>query len=223
MSDKMIAPWWHTVIVLMVFAAAIVSSVDSIGTSTGGPADHGGIPLYVSIICFEWVMFGITWVGTRRRVTLRELMGARWSGRRAFVRNVLITIAFWVVWEGTDKAMDWLLHSGEPANVGAMLPQGMAEFIFWILLSTSAGICEEFVFRGYLQRQFAALTRSATAGLLLQAVVFGVMHGYQGWKKVIIITVLGVLYGLMVQWRRTILPGMASHIWADIISGWPNP
>jgi uncharacterized protein len=46
----------------------------------------------------------------------------------------------------------------------------------WILVSTSAGICEEFVYRGYLQQQFAALTRSATGGLVLQAIAFGVSH-----------------------------------------------
>ena len=166
--------------------------------------------------------FGLTWVGTRKRATLRDLIDARWAGRRAFVRNVLFTIAFWVVWEGTDKAMDWLLHSSEPANVAAMLPRNAVEIFLWILVSTSAGICEEFIYRGYLQRQFAALTRSASAGLVLQAVAFGVSHGYQGWKKVVTITVLGALYGLMVQWRRTILPGMASHIWADILSGLPN-
>lgn len=215
----MIAPWWHTLIVLIVLAAAIVFSVSGDGLSTAGQADHTVMPLYLSVIGFEWVMFGIVWVGTRKRTTVRELIGARWSGRRAFVRNVLITIAFWLVFEGTDKAMDWLLHSGEPANVAAMLPRTAIEVFAWTLVSTSAGICEEFVYRGYLQRQFTALTRSATAGLVLQGVAFGVAHGYQGWKKVVTITVLGLLYGLMVQWRRTILPGMASHVWADIISG----
>jgi CAAX protease family protein len=214
-----VAPWWHTCIVLIVIAAAIVLSISAHGTASGTD-DHGGIPLYLSVICFEWVLFGLTWVGTRKRATLRELLGARWSGRQAFVRSVLITIAFWLVFEGTDKAMHWLLHSSEPANVAAMLPRTPAEIFVWILLSTSAGICEEFVYRGYLQRQFAALTGSATVGLVLQAVAFGGSHGYQGWKQVVSITVLGVLYGVLVQWRQSILPGMASHAWSDIYGGW---
>lgn len=219
MVGKMVAPWWHTGIVLMVIAAAIVASVSSSGTSTTGQADHGGVALYLSVIGFEWVLFGITWVGTRKRATLRELIGARWSGPRAFGRTVLITIAFWLIWEGADKAMDWLLHASEPANVAAMLPRTAVEITVWIALSTSAGICEEFVYRGYLQRQFAALTKSATAGVILQAVAFGVSHGYQGWKQVVTISVLGVLYGVLAQWRGSIIPGMASHIWADITSG----
>jgi Type II CAAX prenyl endopeptidase Rce1-like len=31
---------------------------------------------------------------------------------------------------------------------------GATEITFWIVLSVTAGICEETVFRGYLQRQF---------------------------------------------------------------------
>ena len=121
-----VAPWWHTGIVLIVIAAAIVLSISAHGTASGAD-DHGGIPLYLSVIGFEWVLFGLTWVGTRKRATLRELLGARWLGRRAFFRSVLITIAFWLVWEGTDEAMHWLLHSSEPPNVAAMLPRTPGE------------------------------------------------------------------------------------------------
>jgi uncharacterized protein len=52
----------------------------------------------------------------------------------------------------------------------------------WILLSISAGICEEIVFRGYLQQQFQAATRSIVAAVILQGAVFGMAHTYQGWK-----------------------------------------
>lgn len=208
-----IAPWWHTVIVLLVIGTGIVLSVSSSGATDQG----SGVSVYLSILCVEWVLFGLAWSGTRQRTTLRELIGVRWSGRQA-----LITIGFWLVFEGVDTVMHLLLHTVEPANVAALLPHTAAQALFWILLSISAGICEEFVYRAYLQRQFTALTRSAAAGAFLQAVVFGVSHGYQGWKQVITITVLGVLYGALVQWQRSILPGMVSHAWADIISGWFN-
>jgi membrane protease YdiL (CAAX protease family) len=77
--------------------------------------------------------------------------------------------------------------------------------------------------RGYLQRQFAAITRSGAAGLVLQAIAFGVSHAYQGWKQVVIISVLGLLYGLLARWRRTLLPGMVTHAWSDIFGGWIHP
>jgi membrane protease YdiL (CAAX protease family) len=82
-----------------------------------------------------------------------------------------------------------------------------------------AGLCEELVFRGYLQRQLAVLTRSTVAGLVLQAMVFGVSHGYQGVKAVINITILGLLFGLVAQWRRSIVPGAIAHALTDIVGG----
>lgn len=207
---RLIAPWWHFLLVLLILALAIVASTSGQGTATTGP----DLSVYLSVLGFEWVMCFVTWLGTRQRATLRELIGERWSGRTA-----LVALGFWLVFEGTDHAMHWLLHSGEPANLKNILPRTVLQGVVWILLSISAGFCEEFVYRGYLQRQFTALTRSAAAGIVLQAVVFGVSHGYQGWRQVITITVLGVLYGLLFRWQRTLLPGMLSHAWSDIISG----
>jgi membrane protease YdiL (CAAX protease family) len=119
--------------------------------------------------------------------------------------------------------MHRLLGPSDTRNVTSMLPRTALEIFVWIFVSISAGICEEFVYRGYLQRQFAAMTRSGAAALVLQAIVFGVSHGYQGWKQVVTITVLGVLFGLLAQWRRSLVPGMAAHAWADIYGGWLNP
>ena len=218
-----IAPWWHTGIVLLVLAAVTLLAIRTHGTSTAGQDRHGGIALYISVIVFEWALFCLAYAGTRKRIALRELIGARWAGRAAFVRIVLITIAFWFIWEGSGRAMHRLLGSSDTRNVTSMLPRTALEVFVWILVSISAGICEEFVYRGYLQRQFAAMTRSTAAGLVLQAIVFGVSHGYQGWKQVVIISVLGALFGLLAQWRRSLVPGMAAHAWADIYSGWLNP
>jgi hypothetical protein len=208
---------------LAVLAAATLFAIHTHGTSAAGQDRHGGIPLYASVIFFEWALFYLAYAGTRTRIALRELIGLRWAGRAAFIRSVLIAIGFWFVWEGSGRAMQRLLGRSDTRNVTSMLPRNVLEILVWIVLSISAGICEEFVYRGYLQRQFAAVTRSATAALVLQAIVFGVSHGYQGWKQVVTISVLGALYGLLAQWRRSLVPGMGVHAWADIYSGWLNP
>ena len=219
----LIASRWHTAIVLIVLATVTLLAMRTHGTSTAGQDRHGGISLYVSIIFFEWALFYLAYAGTRKRIALRELIGERWAGRTAFARSVLITIVFWFIWEGSGWGMHWLLGPSDTRNVASMLPRTVLEIFIWILVSVSAGICEEFVYRGYLQRQFAAMTRSVSAALVLQAIVFGVSHGYQGWKQVVIISVLGALYGLLAEWRRSLVPGMAAHAWADIYSGWLNP
>jgi membrane protease YdiL (CAAX protease family) len=53
--------------------------------------------------------------------------------------------------------------------------------------------------------------------------VFGISHGYQGGKQVATITVLGLLYGLLAWWRRSLRPGMLAHGWTDVFSGLLSP
>ena len=83
----------------------------------------------------------------------------------------------------------------------------------------SAGFCEEFVFRGYLQRQFTAWLGSPWIALSLQALLFGVSHGYQGFLACAHITLYGVLFGLLALWRRSLRPGMIAHAMTDILAG----
>ena len=100
-----------------------------------------------------------------------------------------------------------------------ILPHGGAELTLWIALSVTAGICEETIFRGYLQRQFIALTKSAPAGILLSAAAFGVAHVYQGFRMVILIGVFGAMFGILAYWRGSVRPGMIVHAWQDSLGG----
>ena len=76
------------------------------------------------------------------------------------------------------------------------------------------------LFRGYLQRQFHAATGNVVAAVVPQAMVFGLVHMYQGWKPVVVITVLGVLYGTLVALRRDLRASMIAHAWSDIYEGY---
>ncbi len=89
----------------------------------------------------------------------------------------------------------------------------------WFCSSATAGFCEEIIFRGYLQRQFAALTRSTLAGVLLSAIVFGASHGYEGAARMLLIGIFGLMFGLLAWWRKSLRPGMIAHAWHDALSG----
>jgi hypothetical protein len=96
-----------------------------------------------------------------------------------------------------------------------LLPQGVIEITLWCALSVSAGFFEEFVYRGYLQKQFHALTGSLALAVLAQALVFGIAHACQGTTQVAVITGLGVL----AAWRKNLRPGIVAHVWSGPIRG----
>jgi membrane protease YdiL (CAAX protease family) len=113
------------------------------------------------------------------------------------------------------------LLTGLPNGLGVkfILPMGRHEMLGWIALSVSAGICEEAIFRGYLQRQFMAATQNVDVALVLTSIFFGLMHLYQGVKGAILIGTLGLLLGLLARWRGTVRTGMIAHAWQDSVAG----
>jgi membrane protease YdiL (CAAX protease family) len=59
--------------------------------------------------------------------------------------------------------------------------------------------------------------------VLAQAVLFGIGHWYQGVRQVILISLLGALYGILAQWRKSLRPGIIAHAWADVLNVIPIP
>ena len=223
-ADAGVAPVWHTLGLLAILALITYGGVRTHGPATKAPSDTNLIRLYLTVMAGEWALVFYVWRGIRRRgLTLRELIGGNWCDVRWWARNAAAAVVFWFVWEGSARAMHSLLGPSDTANVAAMLPRTVLQIAVWCLVSCTAGFCEEVIYRGYLQRQFAAWTGSAAAAIAIQAAVFGVSHGYQGLKQVVIITVLGALYGILASWRHTLVPGMAAHAWSDIYGGWLRP
>jgi membrane protease YdiL (CAAX protease family) len=58
------------------------------------------------------------------------------------------------------------------------------------------------------------------AAVIVQALLFGLMHSYQGWKQVIVISALGILYGALAAWRRNLRANIIAHTWSDVWEGW---
>jgi membrane protease YdiL (CAAX protease family) len=189
------------------------------------PASH--VSQYLGMMAFLWGLFWFARVGLRKHgTTVRELLGGRWRSPLDVGVSLAWAIGFLVIARGVlSLATTGLAHVGqsvatESAHTMVFLgPHGFVECALWVLLSVSAGFCEEFVFRGYLQRQFAALTRNRAAGLLISALIFGAGHFYQGWRSATVITLYGVLFGLLAHVTRTLRPGMLAHAIEDITSG----
>jgi membrane protease YdiL (CAAX protease family) len=222
----LIASPWHTLSILLIFGYFGVRQKmpsNALGPESAQAAISHWARLgqYAILILSEWGMAYWVWVGVHLKGGhLRDLTGGRWTSWRGVALDVAIAIPFCGVWELTA----WLVHLAvervPAATAPYQPPSGFAEVFIWILLSISAGICEEIVFRGYLQQQFGAATRSLAAGVILQGAVFGLAHTYQGWKQVIVIAVLGILYGALVAWRRNLRASMISHAALDIFEGW---
>src|SRR5665213_1934847 len=187
----------------------------------GAGADLHRVRGYVIAICFEWALFAVVLAGVHLYGgSFRIVLGERWRSAREVWRDIGIGIAFWLVATGLLALFGWLLRiHGNNRAITAMLPHGVLEVAVWIALSVTAGICEETIFRGYLQPQFMAVTKSAPAGSALSAVAFGAAHAYQGFRMAILIGLYGAMFGCLAYWRGSVRPGMIGHAWQDSLNG----
>jgi len=217
-APRAVAPAWHTGVVLFcLFGFSLLGALRHDWLGTG---DRARVANYVLIIAFEWVLVAfISGAARRRGVSLRELVGGRWARAIDVLRDLGIGIGFLI---GAGALLQGLSYLVKPAPSKALLeflPHGAAQMMLWVCMSLTAGFCEEVIFRGYLQRQFAALTQGAIGGIVLQGVVFGASHGYQGWKLMMIISVFGMMFGMLAYWVRSLRPGMLAHFLQDGIGG----
>lgn len=190
---------------------------------------------YLATIVWEWVLLAYVWVGMRRQGwTLAELTGGRWKTPEDALLDVALAAGFWIVAVGVLLATGLLLglaQTSAPAGqdtqalkealkkISFLTPGNLRELILFFGLAATAGFCEEIIFRGYLQRTFAGLTRSSFAGIALSAAVFGAAHGYQGAARMVQIGVFGLMFGLLAHFRKSLRPGMIAHAWHDAIVG----
>jgi membrane protease YdiL (CAAX protease family) len=224
-----IASWRHLIGFLLIGAGVVAMGFLAQHAPAAGGGDAAGqlashskaIPIYATAIMMDWALFYYCWAGVHRRGgNLATLSGGRWSSWKSVAVDVGITLPFWAVWEGAAYGVHSLLGPSSAKSVDSLLPRSLLEIVVWIATSITAGFCEEMVFRGYLQRQFKALGGNVAVGVLAQGLVFGLFHSYQGWKNVVVISVLGVLYGAMAAWRGNLRVNIVAHAWTDVWEGW---
>src|SRR5581483_199557 len=216
--SRAVAPAWHTIFVLL--ALLVLSLETAHSRSLPLSASHGRTASYLVVMGFEWALTAFICYGLSRRGTrVADLVGGSWPGLRAIARDLGIAIAFLVVSQLVLTGVSRLVKAVPNEAIRNMLPRSNTEIAVFLLLTVTAGFCEEFIFRGYLQRQFTALTQTVVGGISLQAIAFGLGHGYQGWRWMVVITVFGALFGLLTQWRRSLRPGMLAHFVQDSVSG----
>ncbi len=218
MTFAPVASAWHTVLVLALLGAWALRSALR--------ADHmrsilnpDRISMYERTMLFEWLMLGLVLVGVwLSGSSLLTVLGDHWRSARQFFRDAGIGVLFLIASIVITSIAGSHGGAGDKATQ-YLLPQTHIEMVLWIALSISAGICEEALFRGYLQRQFMALTRSVPAGIALSALAFGAAHSYQGLLRASMIAVLGAMGGMLAYWCRSVRPGMIAHTLQDVLGG----
>lgn len=227
-KPRLIAPLWHTVLIVALILVNSFAGSSKLGAVHGSAAR---IALYAGTFITQAVLILIVWFGIRSRgVRMRDLIGGRWKTVESFLLDVVLAVLFLVVADlllvGVRVALGTLdLHNVQKVKddtlrmLGPLAPHTYLEAGLFVLLSVFAGLFEEIIFRGCLQRQFIALSHNAFVGIIASGAIFGLGHGYQGGRMMVVISIFGMFFGILAYFRKSLRPGMMAHALQDSYSG----
>lgn len=222
----LLAPRRHTwtlfgIVAVLTILGALNDTRDLTAHQAPDAASMIKTDLFMIGILWFWVYF--VYKGMREcGRSIREFFGpAPFTPGRLLADAACGALAIALVYAGS-LGIDYVIpeRAGLANNpILSATPVGVAASLVWICLSLSAGICEEIVFRGYLQRQLATLTGKIGLAILIQAAVFAVGHAYEGVGAVLHIVLHGLVLGALAYWRGNIRAGIVQHAGWDLLVG----
>jgi membrane protease YdiL (CAAX protease family) len=100
----------------------------------------------------------------------------------------------------------------------ALLPRTRAERRLFTVVGLTAGLCEEWLYRGFLLAVVAALLGGAPTPVLVAVagVAFGLAHAYQGVAGVLTTGVLGAVLAALYLGTGSLLLPVVLHALVDL-------
>jgi uncharacterized protein len=185
------------------------------------------LSLYASTIAFQWVAAAVVaWRAWARGLTLGALGLVVHNGGRILIAAI--------VGAATLGGLQWLNLRRMGRSPGKarefmrilanrILPQAPLELLAFLALAVTAGLCEEFLYRGFAM---AALTRVGLpvwGVVLLSSVLFGLAHLYQGRGGLVSTLVVGTVFGMARIAYDGLVPVMVWHFAVDAVAGVAGP
>jgi uncharacterized protein len=213
-SPRAVASTLHTVCLLAILAF-FAGLLAYLRMASDTPR-IGHIPLYGIVIAFEWTLFALCLWHTD--AAFSNYLSRVLKSPRSLLWDILTAVLLAAVLLLISPGIVFVLGKVGWVSTEGMLPRHGEEIALWVVMAITAGICEETVFRGYLQQQISGWTGHAGLGIAGQALLFGVCHAYQGWKNVTLIFVWGCVFGVVAWWRKGLRGNMIAHAALDIFA-----
>ena len=183
------------------------------------------LSIYASTISFQWLAAVIVLWRTRAHgITLAQLGLA--IPKPALAITIAIVLATLI---SVNQIYSLRRLVAKPSEIKGVLPQlalklfprdAVERLIFFALVVTVA-MCEEFIYRGFVQRVFQDWAGGyvVAAGILGSAAFFALAHVYQGRKGLTTTLIVGGIFSVVRAWTSSLFPTIVAHFIADFSIG----
>ena len=179
--------------------------------------------LYASTIAFQWLAVAVVgWRVWVRGYNARQL-GLVVEGR---TRLLIVALAGGAV----IGSLQWLnlrrigripveSRGVMQAVAERILPQSGVELLAYLGLAVTAGLCEEFLYRGFAMAALARAGLGASLAVLVSSLLFGLAHSYQGKGGMMMTFVVGLVLGASRLTYNSLVPAIFWHGAVDVMAG----
>jgi CAAX protease family protein len=185
------------------------------------------VTLYAATIAFQWFMLGVvTWRALARGLTPADL------GLTSQLSAPIV--AGGLLGAGIIGGLQWLNLRRMGKMEGAapdfmrkltsrILPHSLVELLPYLALAVTAGVCEEFLYRGFAMAALSHAGLATWVVVLVTSILFGLAHAYQGRAGILGTGVLGFLFAVTRILYNSLAPVMIWHTAVDIVAGIAGP
>lgn len=174
---------------------------------------------YFFTIIFQWIIFFLIYFTVVREKTFLAGVGLLKIKTLDFAWGIALLCMLFLVATGFSYL---LTQVGYPpkGELSFLLPQETTGKLIWVIVSFTAGFCEEILFRGYLMTRLRLIGKfkSWLIPVIISSLAFGFPHLYQGVHGFLNISVLGVLFALIYIRTRSIWPCIIAHFFLDFLA-----
>jgi membrane protease YdiL (CAAX protease family) len=186
------------------------------------------LSIYASTIAFQWLAAVIILWRTRAHgITLAQLGVA--IPKPALAITIAIVLAALI---SVNQIYSLRRLVAKPSEIKGVLPQlalklfprdAVERLIFFALVLTVA-MCEEFIYRGFVQRVFQDWAGGyVIVGIVGSAFFFALAHLYQGRKGLVTTLIVGSLFSIVRAWTSSLFTTVVAHFIADFSIGMLAP
>jgi len=186
------------------------------------------LALYASTVAFQWLAAAVVlWRANAHHIALARLGLA--IPKPALTAIVSIVLAALVLANQLFSLRQLATHPDEARGILPQLalkifPQDSVERFAFLAVVVTVAVCEELIFRGFVQRVFVDWSGGLLlAGILGSAVMFAIAHLYQGRRGLITTFIVGMLFASIRSWTGSLLASLIAHFIADITAGFLAP
>lgn len=186
------------------------------------------LTLYASTIAFQWAAAGvILWRAAAHGIPPAQLGLSVPRPALTISLSVLLSALFFAnqAFSVNRLASRSLEPKGLlPQLASKVFPQDNLERLAFVALVSTVALCEEVIYRGFIQFIFQDVTRGAVLlGIFLSAIFFALAHAYQGRRGLLSTFAVGLLFGAVRSWTGSLIPPISAHFVADLTVGFLAP